>query len=58
MSRRIKYHIRSGLVLVLLLFALGCIGGIERELISLWGGAWRACLSLALAGVIIWKQDR
>lgn len=58
MSRRIKYHICSGLVLVLLLFALGCIGGIERELISLWGGAWRACLSLALAGVIMWVQDR
>lgn len=56
MSRRIKYHIRSGLVLVLLLFALGCIGGIERELISLWGGAWRACLALTLAGVIMWGR--
>lgn len=56
MSRRIKNRIRAGLVLGLLLFALGCIGGIERELIDLWGGAWRACLSITLAGVIMWVQ--
>lgn len=56
MSRRIKNRIRGGLVLALLLFAWGCVGGIERELISLWGGAWRACLSVALAGVIMWAR--
>ena len=56
MSRRIKNRIRAGLVLGLLLFALGCIGGIERELIDLWGGAWRVCLSITLAGVIMWAR--
>ena len=56
MSRRIKKHIRAGLVLGLLLFALGCVGGIERELIGLWGGAWRACLAITLAGVIMWVR--
>lgn len=56
MNKKIKNRIRAGLVLGLLLFALGCIGGIERELISLWGGAWRACLSLTLVGVIMWVR--